>query len=629
VAGRQLVFETLGAFNGLKAGETATVEVQYGVGDGIAGAVGRATVTVVGANDAPVAAPDAAAIGEDGPWVAIDALANDSDPDGDALQPLWASQPAAGRASVAGRQLVFETLGAFNGLKAGETATVEIQYGVGDGIAGAVGRATVTVVGANDAPVAAPDAVVIGEDDPWVAIDALVNDSDPDGDALQLLWASQPAAGRASVAGRQVVFETLGAFNGLKAGETATVEVQYGVGDGIAGAVGRATLTVVGANDAPVARPDAGVGFSTAADTPFATASALANDADADGDALSVTGLDVSGTRGRVTLGGDGVFSYDPTGRFDDLAAGETAIDRFSYTVSDGAGGAATTLVEIAVTGVARPMQRVVVHAAGQNHQGDPSFDLLVNGVVAVEGVAVASTSAWRAPQDRDFGAFAFEIDPAVAIESVGVAYRGDRYGGTPDADRNLFVSAVEFGGRTYTAREHGVFAPAGGADARKEAVVNAAGEMFWGGVLTFEERRSVIVHAAGQSHLGAPKFDVLINGQTVARRLEPPSSPGALTVERREAAADAFAFKLDADTRIETVAIAYRNDAYGGSADSDRNLFIPFIEIDGATIRPDGVATFQPKGFFTEALRRVAEADGALYVNGTLSFDVAGLAEF
>ena len=83
---------------------------------------------------------------------------------------------------------------------------------------------------------------------------------------------------------------------------------------------------------------DASPAFTTDQITSFVTGSVLDNDSDADGDPLSVTAVDTSATVGEVTDNGDGTFTYDPNGQFDDLAAGETATDSFSYTVSDGPG---------------------------------------------------------------------------------------------------------------------------------------------------------------------------------------------------------------------------------------------------------------------------------------------------
>ena len=79
----------------------------------------------------------------------------------------------------------------------------------------------------------------------------------------------------------------------------------------------------------------------------------LTNDSDPDGDAISISTVSGTSAEGAlVTLNGDGTVSYDPNGQFESLAAGETAIDTFTYTISDGNGGTDTATVNVAVTGV-------------------------------------------------------------------------------------------------------------------------------------------------------------------------------------------------------------------------------------------------------------------------------------
>ncbi len=92
------------------------------------------------------------------------------------------------------------------------------------------------------------------------------------------------------------------------------------------------------------------------------TAGVLNNDTDPDGDALTVTALNGSpGAVGTpttlpsgalVTLGADGSLRYDPNGAFAYLAPGATAVDSFTYEVSDGHGGTDTATVSVMVTGV-------------------------------------------------------------------------------------------------------------------------------------------------------------------------------------------------------------------------------------------------------------------------------------
>ena len=76
-----------------------------------------------------------------------------------------------------------------------------------------------------------------------------------------------------------------------------------------------------------------------------------ANDTDPDNDPLTVISIDDSSiTAGSLTLVG-GVVSFDPQGEFESLAAGETAIQTFTYTVEDLYGLTDTATVDIVITG--------------------------------------------------------------------------------------------------------------------------------------------------------------------------------------------------------------------------------------------------------------------------------------
>ena len=111
----------------------------------------------------------------------------------------------------------------------------------------------------------------------------------------------------------------------------------------------RVFLNTTSVNQSPIASDD---NASTDEDTSFTTGNVLDNDSDLNGDTLTVTEIDVTGTLGLVTNNGDGTFSYDPNGQFESLAVGETATDTFTYTVSDGSGGTDTATVTITIEGV-------------------------------------------------------------------------------------------------------------------------------------------------------------------------------------------------------------------------------------------------------------------------------------
>src|SRR5919109_2279957 len=107
---------------------------------------------------------------------------------------------------------------------------------------------------------------------------------------------------------------------------------------------GAVSMTSIGAawNSLPVAVDDSATGR---AGFPVKI-SVLANDSDADGDSLTVTGVS-DPPNGSAVINADNTVTYDPDGCF-------VGTDTFSYTISDGNGGTDTALVSVTLRKTSR-----------------------------------------------------------------------------------------------------------------------------------------------------------------------------------------------------------------------------------------------------------------------------------
>ena len=150
----------------------------------------------------------------------------------------------------------------------------------------------------------------------------------------------------------------------------------FQVSDGTAYSSSSSTMTinVTPVNDAPVADDETDDANEDATITVTdGLSDVLHGDTDADGDSLTVTqiavtdasnssvagsstynnnGTSKTGTYGTLVIGADGTYTYvADQDAADDLDAGETATDSFTYTVSDGTATDTATLI-ITVTGI-------------------------------------------------------------------------------------------------------------------------------------------------------------------------------------------------------------------------------------------------------------------------------------
>jgi VCBS repeat-containing protein len=321
----------------LALGQNVTDSFTYTVSDGSLSDTGTLTITVAGRNDAPVANPDSASTGENSP-VTVNVLANDTDVDNGAVLTVTAASAPAGQgsASVVANKVVFNPGTDFDHLDTGETASVVVSYTITDEH-GATSSSTVTITvnGANDAPVANDDVASTGEDGS-ASGNVLANDTDVDGEPLTVANPGVYAGAYGTLtinADGSYTYVPGAAAQGLDDGETAQDVFTYAASDGTASDSATLTVTLSGSNDAPSANDDSA---STGEDNPV-SGNVLGNDTDVDGEALTVANPGTyNGTYGTLTLNADGSYTYTPNALAQDLDAGDSAQDVFTYTASDG-----------------------------------------------------------------------------------------------------------------------------------------------------------------------------------------------------------------------------------------------------------------------------------------------------
>ncbi|GAA4623840.1 Ig-like domain-containing protein [Cellulomonas oligotrophica] len=317
------------------------------------GNVTSAVVRVDVLNDAPVAVDDALDLDTDvpvGAATAVDVLANDTDPNGEVLAVRGVAvgndvvmsgslaTPAGGTVTVTDGQVTYTKPP--GGLPAGATDT--FGYLVVDQ-RGRTSEALVTVtsVDLNQDPVAHPDTATVPAGGAPVTVDVVADDTDGDGDTLAVTGVGSPVDAGGTVRGSAAVTPEGRVRYTPPTGWDGLVTLPYTISDGRGGTAG-GVVEVTVTNTAPTAGDDAATtAHATAVDVPV-----LTDDTDANGDTLTVVGVDRRAATGAVavaTVGGVQVVRYTP-------ATGFVGTEQVGYTVADGRGSTATATVTVTVT---------------------------------------------------------------------------------------------------------------------------------------------------------------------------------------------------------------------------------------------------------------------------------------
>jgi subtilisin family serine protease len=279
----------------------------------------------------------------------------------------------------------------------------------------------------NSPPLAVDETASTPKDTP-TDIAVLDNDSDPDGDALSVTSATDPANGTTTVNLDNTVHYV------PDAGYTGLDHFDYTISDGNGGTdTGSVTVAVTAVNTPPDAVAD---DLPVVEDTPTDLA-VLANDTDADGDPLTIVSIGGQ-LHGTATANVDGTVHFVPDPNFFGDAS-------FDYTISDGHGGTDLAPVKVRVSAVNDPPV-AVNDTATTSEDVTVDVNVLANdsdvdgGAISVTGVsgAVKGTASINGngtvhfvptPNANGAGSFQYTIS--------------DGAGGTASASVSVTINAV------------------------------------------------------------------------------------------------------------------------------------------------------------------------------------------
>ncbi len=251
-----------------------------------------------------------------------------------------------------------------------------------------------------------------------------------------------------------------------------------------------------------------------------------------------------------------------------DAYAGSASTDRNLYLDSASYNGVTTQGASLALLGagtqtvaVGNPMTTVTVGSGSDTvglkvsedyFQGDAQFTISVDGH-QVGGTLVAGAQH-ASGQDQTFNVLG---NFGAGSHVVSLDFLNDANG--PGGDRNLYVDGTTFDGKAVTNGAIGIPAAVPGS-------------------IAIPGTDTLTLHMSEDAYLGDAQFDVYVDGKQVGGTMTATASHGAGQTQ-----AISLAGSWGAGTHI--VGFTFLNDAYGGSPDLNRNLYIDSVGFNGGAI--------------------------------------------
>ena len=208
----------------------------------------------------------------------------------------------------------------------------------------------------------------------------------------------------------------------------------------------------------------------------------------------------------------------------------------------------------------------LVIRVSEDAWQGDAQFTVTVDGT-QLGGVRTA-TASHAAGQHNDVVITGL----TAGQHQVGVTFLNDAWGGSAATDRNLYVDSILYAGQ--------------------EKIVAAALERPGTSTTTVgtspaPATHSLTLHLSEDAYQGDAKFSVMVDGKAIGS--------GTVTASHANGATQDFTF-AGLTAVPKSVDIAFLNDAWGGTAATDRNLYVDGITIDGHDLVNDTAAILRPE---------------------------------
>jgi uncharacterized protein (TIGR01370 family) len=227
-------------------------------------------------------------------------------------------------------------------------------------------------------------------------------------------------------------------------------------------------------------------------------------------------------------------------------------------------------------------------------YKGDAQFTVSVDGR-QLAGIFTA-TAAHAAGASQSF---TFKGDWAPGAHAVAVNFLNDAYAGTAATDRNLYVNAISYDG---VKTNQGAALMAGGP--RSFSVTDTTAIPA---AVTGSGADTLVLAISEDAYLGNAQFTVSLDGRPLGGTFTATALHSANTSQN-------FVFNGDFGAGAHTLAVNFINDAWAGTATTDRNLYVNAVTYGGtntsqsAALMAGGPRTFAVSGGTTPAVSETGD---------------------
>jgi hypothetical protein len=256
----------------------------------------------------------------------------------------------------------------------------------------------------------------------------------------------------------------------------------------------------------------------------------------------------------------------------------------------------------------------LTVRVSEDAFNGDAQFTVVVDG--AQFGGTQTVTASHAAGQWQDI---AIAGTLSSGPHTIAVNFINDAWGGSAATDRNMYVQSITVNGETLQGPSAENTAANGG-----QATDPSAAVMDINGTATFHstgtgggtggtvQPSTIVFHMSEDAFNGDAQFQVMVDGAQVG---------GVQTVTASHAAHQVQDVSISGDFGAQGpghVAVVFLNDAWGGTAATDRNLYVQSIDVNGVHFAGNTAADDAANG-----MQAVDPTAAVMAINGIADFNV------